>query len=65
MNDSSVNDLSMLMAWGHLMSDLSFRAIDKEKQKEWAQTIWVLLRGRGESINRENVMAQYNILMEG
>lgn len=59
-----MNDLQMLMAWGHLMSDLSFRALDKEKQKEWAQTVWALLRGRGEKVNRESVMAQYNTLME-
>lgn len=59
-----MNNLQMLMAWGHLMSDLSFRSLDKEKQKEWAQTIWALLRGRGETINRENVMSEFYKLME-
>lgn len=59
-----MNDLSQCKVWGNLMPELSFRALDEEMQKVWTQTVWALLRGRGETVNRANVMAQYNILKE-
>ena len=58
------NDLSIHMVWAHLMSDVEYQKMEKDRQNLFAVTVHGLLQEAGISINRDTVLFKYMEIIE-